>query len=98
MKCDLEVCITRDVKGMYKRAVRGEIPNFTGISEPYDPSLTPEVVVETDRESPAESAARVLAVLDALNYVYNGLGPVGELQSEGIAQSTGQRVPGQEGE
>ena len=57
VKCALDVCIERDVKGLYAKALRGEIPAFTGISDPYDAPLAPEVVVETDREAPEESLA-----------------------------------------
>lgn len=60
----LEECRRRDVKGLYARAERGEIPNFTGISDPYEPPPNPEVVVHTDQESPAESAQHVLDYLE----------------------------------
>jgi adenylyl-sulfate kinase len=61
--CSLEELTHRDVKGLYARALRGEIPNFTGVSDPYEPPLSPEVVVHTDREAVEESLA---AILDAL--------------------------------
>ena len=60
----LEKCRERDVKGLYARADRGEIENFTGISDPYEPPLSPEVHVHTDRESPEESAQFVLDYLE----------------------------------
>ncbi len=69
VSCALEECIRRDVKGLYRKALTGEIPNFTGISDPYEPPLTPEVVVETDRETPGESLARILTTLRALGYL-----------------------------
>jgi adenylyl-sulfate kinase len=69
VKCSLDVCIDRDVKGLYAKALRGEIPAFTGISDPYEAPLDPEVVVETDRESPEESLAKILGRLEALGYV-----------------------------
>jgi hypothetical protein len=69
VKCSLDVCIDRDVKGLYAKALRGEIPAFTGISDPYEAPLAPEVVVETDRESPEESLAKILGRLEALGYV-----------------------------
>ena len=68
VKCGLEVCAARDVKGMYKKAFKGEIQNFTGVSDPYEPPLNPEVVVDTERESPSESTAKVLAALSALEH------------------------------
>ena|SRR3990167_692565 len=51
VKAALETCIERDVKGMYAKALRGEIENFTGISSPYDPPMTPDLVFETEKES-----------------------------------------------
>ncbi|HEX6972482.1 MAG TPA: adenylyl-sulfate kinase [Limnochordia bacterium] len=69
VKCPLEVCIQRDVKGLYKKALAGEIKQFTGVSDPYEEPLNPEVVVHTDRETPSESAARVLQHLEATGYL-----------------------------
>ena len=68
VSCPLEVCMGRDIKGFYKKAVDGEIPAFTGISDPYEPPLSPELTLYTDKESPAESAARVLARLLELGF------------------------------
>lgn len=69
VKCPLEVCIQRDVKGMYKKAIAGEIPNFTGISDPYEEPLSPDLVVETHKETPDDSAKKVLAKLEELGYI-----------------------------
>jgi adenylyl-sulfate kinase len=69
VKCSLDVCIDRDVKGLYAKAIRGEISAFTGISDPYEAPLAPEVVVETDRESPEESLVKILQQLEALGYL-----------------------------
>lgn len=60
----LEECRQRDVKGLYARADRGEIPNFTGVSDPYEPPENPEVHVHTDRQTPDESAEAVVAYLE----------------------------------
>ena len=60
----LEVCETRDVKGLYARARAGKVPEFTGISSPYEPPLQPEIILRTDRQSVAESVGQVLAYLD----------------------------------
>jgi adenylylsulfate kinase len=68
-KCPLATLQERDVKGLYRRALAGQIPNFTGISDPYEEPLLPEVTVETDRETPAESAARIVRALDELGYL-----------------------------
>ena len=65
----LEVAITRDVKGLYKKALAGEIRGFTGVDDPYEPPLNPEVVVYTAEESPEESAERILAKLEDLGYL-----------------------------
>ena len=51
-KCPLETCIRRDVKGLYRKALSGEIKNYTGVDDPYEEPLKPEVILETDRETP----------------------------------------------
>ncbi len=65
----LEVCEQRDVKGLYKKARAGEIKNFTGIDDPYEPPLNPEVECRTDLESLEESVSKVLAKLRELGYL-----------------------------
>src|SRR5690625_1648893 len=67
--CPLEVCADRDVKGLYKKAFAGEIPQFTGVSDPYEPPINPELVLQTHRETPAESAHRVIQLLEELGYI-----------------------------
>ena len=62
--CAAEECIRRDVKGLYRRALAGEIANFTGVSDPYEPPLRAEVTVRTDGESPARSLGRILDALE----------------------------------
>ena len=62
----LEVCEERDVKGLYAKARTGEIPEFTGVSDPYEAPLAPEVVVPTHDRTVEESAALVLAYLDSV--------------------------------
>ena len=62
----VEVTRERDVKGMYARALAGEITGFTGVDDPYEPPTSPELVVRTENESVDQSAARVLALLEAL--------------------------------
>jgi adenylylsulfate kinase len=56
-------CEARDVKGLYAKARAGEIPEFTGVSDPYEPPLNPEILVETAGKTPEESAAEVIAWL-----------------------------------
>jgi adenylyl-sulfate kinase len=69
VKASLDECVRRDVKGLYKKALTGELPHFTGVSDPYEPPLQAEVVVETDRQTPAESVATILGVLEARGHV-----------------------------
>jgi adenylyl-sulfate kinase len=69
VKCPIDVLAERDVKGLYKKALAGEIKHFTGIDDPYEEPLSPEIVVETDREAPEQSAARIIAKLEELQYV-----------------------------
>ncbi|MEK7214270.1 MAG: adenylyl-sulfate kinase, partial [Chloroflexota bacterium] len=69
VSCPLAVCITRDVKGLYLKAQRGEIPQFTGISDPYEEPLHPEVTLHTDQESPEESLHKLLSRLEELGYL-----------------------------
>ncbi|HLZ08411.1 MAG TPA: sulfate adenylyltransferase, partial [Chloroflexota bacterium] len=68
VKCSLDEVTRRDVKGLYVKARRGEIANFTGVSDPYEEPLAADVTVETDRETLRESTAKVLAALDRLGY------------------------------
>jgi len=63
----LEDCEARDVKGLYAKARSGEIPEFTGVSDPYEPPLRPELRIETAGRTPAESAREVLTWLEAHN-------------------------------
>jgi len=68
-KCAIEVCIERDVKGLYKKALAGEISNYTGVSDPYEDPLNPEVVLETDKETLEESVRKVMRKLEELRYI-----------------------------
>jgi bifunctional enzyme CysN/CysC len=61
----LEVCETRDPKGLYAKARRGELKNFTGIDDPYEPPTCPELVLRPSDGTPEQLAARVVAALDA---------------------------------
>jgi adenylylsulfate kinase len=65
----LEVCAERDVKGLYKKAFAGEIPQFTGVSDPYEPPAAPELHIKTNEEEPHESSRRVLLKLEELGYL-----------------------------
>jgi adenylylsulfate kinase len=63
-RCDLTVCEERDSRGLYRKARAGEIPEFTGISAPYEEPEDPEIVLDTDRESVDESVQRVITFLE----------------------------------
>lgn len=78
VKCPVGVCEQRDFKGLYERARRGEIDNFTGVSDPYEEPFHPEVVCNTDEESPEESAANVIQRLVELQYLPQTLAVGGE--------------------
>src|SRR5215218_10406523 len=69
VRCPLEELIRRDVKGLYARALSGEVTQFTGVSDPYEEPSNPEVVVDTDRESVDESVARIMDTLERLGYL-----------------------------
>jgi len=69
LKCPIEVCRQRDVKGLYKLVDEGKIKNFTGVDDPYEEPETPELVVETDKESVEESVSRIFAKLVELGYL-----------------------------
>ena len=66
MQCPVEVLIQRDVKGLYKKALAGEIPQFTGISDPYEAPVDPEVTIDSSRETPDEGVAKILGLLEDL--------------------------------
>ena len=69
VSCSIEELTRRDVKGLYEKALKGEIKNFTGISDPYEAPEHAEVVVDSEKEELAESVAKVMAKLEALGYV-----------------------------
>ena len=69
VKCSLEKCIERDVKGMYRKALAGEIKDFTGVDDPYEEPVNPELVIETDVETLGESTERVLSCMKQLGFI-----------------------------
>ncbi|MFH1754159.1 MAG: adenylyl-sulfate kinase [Candidatus Latescibacterota bacterium] len=77
VKAPIEVLIERDVKGMYKKALAGEIKNFTGVSDPYEEPVDPEIIVETDKESIDESVYKIIKTLELMEYI-----PVVEMEGE----------------
>ena len=69
VNCSIEELTRRDVKGLYEKALKGEIKNFTGISDPYEAPENAEVVVDSGKEELDESVAKVIAKLEELGYV-----------------------------
>ena len=69
VKASLDECIRRDTKGLYARALAGEIPQFTGVSDPYEEPLAAEVVIDTEREEVADSVSRVIDRLFELGHL-----------------------------
>jgi len=82
LRAQLPALIARDVKGLYAKALAGEIAQFTGISDPYEEPLRPELVVETDSEAVDKSVTRILARLEELNL----LSPVTVSEKAEVAQ------------
>lgn len=62
-ECPLEVLVERDVKGLYKKALAGEIENFTGVSDPYEEPKNPEITVHSSKETPEQSAEKIIDYL-----------------------------------
>jgi len=73
-KCDLDTLKQRDPKGLYQKAINGEIENFTGVSDPYEPPDNPEVVVDTANEQIDTCVGRIIATLEHLTYIPAGDG------------------------
>lgn len=69
LSCSMEELLRRDVKGLYAKALRGEIPNFTGVSDPYEPPESPELLIDTEKLSPEESLQAILECLGQLGYL-----------------------------
>ena len=94
VNCPLEECIQRDVKGLYAKALRGEIPNFTGVSDPYEPPIRPEVTVETGAEDVGASLAKILRQLARLGYIPRHVTESCQQPKEGAHTSARPRVLG----
>jgi adenylyl-sulfate kinase len=69
LKCSVNECIRRDPKGLYKKALAGEITNMTGIQDPYEEPQTPEVILDTEHDRTTENVAKVLQKLEQLHYL-----------------------------
>jgi adenylyl-sulfate kinase len=69
MRCSIEALAERDVKGLYKKALAGEIENFTGVSDPYEEPLSPEVTLDSENEREAESLDKLVSKLEELGFL-----------------------------
>jgi adenylylsulfate kinase len=69
VKCPLDVLVERDVKGLYKKALAGEIKEFTGVSDPYEAPVDPDVTVETDSETVEQSIRKIIQELGRRGFV-----------------------------
>jgi len=69
VRCSIDALTRRDVKGLYKKALAGEIQNFTGVSDPYEPPLKPEITVDSERQSVQESLQSILEYLERHQWV-----------------------------
>lgn len=69
VECSIEKLAQRDVKGLYKKALAGEIRNFTGVSDPYEPPLRPEITVNSERETVDDSFRRIVSYLETKGYL-----------------------------
>jgi adenylylsulfate kinase len=89
VKASVEVCAERDVKGLYEKAFAGEIKEFTGVSDPYEAPLDPELTLDTENESPEESAEKILAYLEERELI-----PFAEAaQAAGVGGNSGSPSP-----
>jgi len=68
-RCPIEVCKKRDVKGMYKLALAGKLHGFTGVDDPYEEPLHPDLIIDTDKETIEESAVKILSLLKQHGYL-----------------------------
>jgi len=92
MRCPMEVLIQRDVKGLYKKALAGEIPLFTGISDVYEPPLKPEVTIDSSTDTPGEGLAKILDALELRGLLQRKAVP---LADSATGLRTGEWVHGQ---
>jgi adenylylsulfate kinase len=69
VRCPLKICMKRDVKGMYRKALEGKIKHFTGVDDPYEEPENPDLIVDTDVESVEESVGKVLQKIEELGYL-----------------------------
>ncbi len=83
----LETCAARDVKGLYAKALAGEILHFTGVDDPYEAPINPEITIHSDLESVEQSLARVLEYLESRDFI-----PAAEPALQSVLQPSPQKV------
>jgi adenylyl-sulfate kinase len=88
VKCPIDVLAERDVKGLYKKALAGEIKNFTGVDDPYEAPIAPEVLVETDVDAAETSAALIIARLEELSLVPRAEPQASAMKSGGVIRDS----------
>jgi adenylylsulfate kinase len=69
VNCSVETCRMRDPKGLYKQAQEGKVTNLTGMQDPYEPPINPEVIIDTEHEQPDVCGRKIIAALTALEYL-----------------------------
>ena len=74
VQCPIDVLKERDVKGLYKKALAGEIKHFTGVDDPYEAPPRAEIVIASDRESVDESVAKIVRTLEVMEFIPRGIG------------------------
>jgi len=84
VRCPLDVLAERDVKGLYKKALAGEIKHLTGVDDPYEEPVNPEVIVETDMETPEQSAAKILAKLEEVMLIAPTVADISTEEDEAV--------------
>jgi adenylylsulfate kinase len=78
VRCPLAVCQARDPKGIYRRGAEGSAQNVPGVSAPYEPPLLPEMVVDGERDDPANAARRIVSALEKKGFLSHGTGDAEE--------------------
>jgi adenylylsulfate kinase len=86
VNCPLEVCISRDPKGLYRKALSGEIQHFTGIGDVFETPIRPDLEVMTHVETPEESLTRILAALEGLELISSEPGASREKKDAGLGE------------
>jgi len=84
VSCDINECIKRDPKGLYQKAIRGEIKNFTGISSPYEPPIQPDIILESDKKTADQLVEELISFLKVNHIIDEKHGAVFQLSQHEI--------------